>query len=145
MSEISLFSFGKGSNKANISEDSKIREASNNLMKQEFGVTLEKKRAASLANALKDPQKTMDNRSVAMDNAIEVADAVFNRYYEKMLKAGIPLERARNMAYMYAKATYNIEMKIYDVENPGYKLINEKINPYADNKNSTMNNERRKY
>lgn len=89
-------------------------------LKQNLGINLDLTKSKSIAQAIKDPTKFINDRETAIDDAAKVASKSYIKYLQNLVGVGVPLADAEKTALDYAETIYKANLNIYDLAHPGY-------------------------
>lgn len=94
------------------------QKADSNLLKREFGITLQDNRANSTLQAFQDPVKSYEDYKKARESVVEAATDCYNKSLEAATKAGLPIESAIEYAKKRAVAYYKDEVELLNLSHP---------------------------
>lgn len=90
----------------------------NDVLKQEFGIVLQDRRASSTLEAFKDPVVAFEKYKDQREAVVEAAKDVYNKSLEAATKSGLPMENAVEYAKKRAVAYYQDEIELLNLSHP---------------------------
>ena len=91
------------------------------LFRRQLGVEIDRKREASMVEAISKPENWLKERNEQLDKTLDEAALLYRKKYEQFIITGYPVDQADAMAVSLARNLYENEKKIIEDLYVGYE------------------------